>query len=193
MTLKGLFAPEQEPVDLPVRPSPSTKKHALSFRTVTILIGVAAAFCAVLIPHQVEADHPSLGGVACPLQWMPVLLAVGVLPAQSADLSGPTPTPSPENQAIVELVDDRAVLDEPPTNPKLPPGGVVAPIVGGAPHHDHARYMHMRRACMGWEWNRCRLLCARPFQSSPQRAHALPTLLGRRSCHAVRTQLGPVF
>ena len=107
-----------------------------------------------------EADHPSLGGVACPLQWMPALLAVGVLPAQSADLSGPTPTLSPENQVIVELVDDRAaVLDEPPTNPKLPPGGVVAPIVGGAPYHDHARYMHMRRACMGWEWNRCRLLC----------------------------------
>ena len=82
---------------------------------------------------------------------MPVLLAVGVLPAQSADLSGPITTPSPENQVIVELVDDRAaVLDEPPTNPKLPPGGVVAPIVGGAPYHDHARYMlHMRRACMG--------------------------------------------
>ena len=38
MTRKGLFAPEQEPVDLPVRPSPSTKKHALSFRTVTVTI-----------------------------------------------------------------------------------------------------------------------------------------------------------
>ena len=65
---------------------------------------------------------------------MPVILAIGVLPVQSA----PPPSPSPhfvkprhtvwhegtehENQVIVKLVDDRAVLDEPPTNPELPAG-----------------------------------------------------------------------
>ena len=63
------------------------KKHAWSFRTVTILIGVAAAFCAVFIPQQVKADHPSLGGVACPPQWMPVFLAIGILPSEASEWS----------------------------------------------------------------------------------------------------------
>ena len=45
-----------------------------------VIIGVAAAFCAAFLPHmtkpsvaskQTEANHP----VACPLQWLPVLLA----------------------------------------------------------------------------------------------------------------------
>tara|TARA_B100000795_G_scaffold249558_1_gene217171 strand:+ start:246 stop:1118 length:873 start_codon:yes stop_codon:yes gene_type:complete len=71
------------------------KKHAWSFRTITILIGVAAAFCAVLIPVE-EVDRPSFRGVAYPPQWMPVFLATGALPVQSSDPSGPTTTPSPE-------------------------------------------------------------------------------------------------
>jgi len=63
------------------------KKHAWSFRTVTILIGVAAAFCAVLIPQQVKADNPFLGGVAYPPQWMPVFLAIGILPSEASEWS----------------------------------------------------------------------------------------------------------
>ena len=65
------------------------RKHAWSFRTVTILFGVVtAAFCAVLIPHQEEADHPSLGGVACPPQWMPVFVAsTGILPSEASEWS----------------------------------------------------------------------------------------------------------
>eukprot|EP00964_Phaeocystis_antarctica_P091494 scaffold58689_cov63-Phaeocystis_antarctica.AAC.1 len=55
------------------------KKHASSFR-VLVIIGVVAAFCAAFLPHmtkpsvaskQTEANHP----VACPLQWLPVILA----------------------------------------------------------------------------------------------------------------------
>ena len=162
------------------------RKHAWSFRTVTILFGVVtAAFCAVLIPHQEEADHPSLGGVACPPHWMPVILAIGILPVEQAPppsnsplpppspppppssaLPLPPPTPPPpspspqpppethdlsegspsphfvkplqtvwsegteyENQVIVKLVDDRAVLDEPPTNPELPGGSAAQHVV----------------------------------------------------------------
>ena len=54
-------------------------KHASSFR-VLVLLGVAAARCAAFLPHMTkssvaselaEANPP----VACPLQWLPVILA----------------------------------------------------------------------------------------------------------------------
>ena len=49
-----------------------TKKHASSFR-VLVLIGVTAAFRAAFLPRSklAETNHP----VACPPQWLPVLLA----------------------------------------------------------------------------------------------------------------------
>ena len=70
------------------------KGHASRFRAL-VLIGVAAAFCAAVIPHitkpsvtskLAEAEHP----VAFPPQWLPVLLA-----SQSPPPPPPSPLPTP--------------------------------------------------------------------------------------------------
>ena len=71
-------------------------KHASSFR-VLVLLGVAAARCAAFLPHMTkssvaselaEANHP----VACPLQWLPVLLAAN------------TPTPPTNGRRLLDNI-----------------------------------------------------------------------------------------
>lgn len=85
--------------------------HAWIFRTITILIGVAAAICCAAFT-PVEVDRPSFRGVAFPPQWMPVILATGFLPVQSPDLSGVTTTPSPEKVSANARLSKENILHE---------------------------------------------------------------------------------
>ena len=86
--MTSILALQHAPTELP-HLNLQAKTDASSFRAL-VLVGVAAAFCAAFIPHMtppcvasklVEANHP----IACPPQWLPVLLA--------AESPMPPPTP----------------------------------------------------------------------------------------------------